>query len=142
MERARDPPLLQRLAESGAACSPRSGPQVVDGAKPGIFGMLKDSFSSFMFSPPERSPKHSETGSVSTSAGNTQTCSLPKSESQVSFCSEYFGDADLAELDYGDPLAPDSDDEAGNASPRTPAMRRNGGSFGSFGSFNSSVAQV
>jgi hypothetical protein len=61
---------------------------------------------------------------------------LPKSDSQMSFNSEYFGDADI---DFAEVDSDTLDESPGTPPP--PSMRRNNGSFGSFGSAHD-VAQV
>lgn len=133
----RDPPLLQELARSDGAAASASKNAV---ATPGLWGML----SRFMFNPASRatgsdyssSSRAASPRSPSTRAAQSQM-NLPKTDSQGSFVSEYFGDP---EIDFE--LVSDGDD--GEASPRTPlppSIRRNGNSFGSFGSL-SDVAQV
>jgi hypothetical protein len=121
---SRDPPLLQRLAANEAA-SPRSAGAKAQGTKvsnQGLFGML----SRFMFTPAARTDGLESSPSSSSTKAPT---SLPKADSQGSFTSEYFGEA---EFDFAE-VSSDSENEQ-PSTPPPPSMRRNGGSFGSFGS--------
>jgi hypothetical protein len=69
---------------------------------------------------------------------------LPKSDSQGSINSEYFGHGseyfDYDEIEIAYEISEDGDKEPGT--PEPPNMRRNGGSFGSFGSLSAAAAHV